>query len=128
MTETNKEDEVTLEQVLCVYYSFHFWKDTIDVRTPINSGSEVNIMILAYASKLGLQARHFNVGAQKIDGSTLQTFGMVLASFQVEDKLERARFFQKSFLLADISVEMVLGMSYWTFSNVDVQFIEEKLT
>ena len=38
-----------------------------------------------------------DVGAQKIDGSTLETFGMVLASFQVEDKLGRAQFFQETF-------------------------------
>ena len=77
-------------------------------------------MTPAYALRLGLQARHTNVGAQKIDGSTLQTFGMVLADFQVEDKLGKARFFQETFLLADISAEVVLGMLFLTLSNADV--------
>lgn len=45
---------------------------------------------------------------------------MVLASFQVEDKLGRARFFQEIFLLADISVEMVLGMPFLTVNNADI--------
>ena len=58
-------------------------------------------MTPTYASKLGLRVRRTNVGAQKIDRSTLETFGMVLASFQVEDKLGRACFFQETFLLAD---------------------------
>ena len=53
--------------------------------------SGVNAIAPAYASKLGLRVRRTDVGAQKIDGSTLETFGMVLASFQVEDKLGRAR-------------------------------------
>ena len=75
-----------------------------------------------------LQARHTNVKAQKIDGFTFQMFGMVLASFQVEDKLGRARFFQETFLFTDISIEVVLGMSFLTLSNADVQFVEKKLT
>lgn len=53
---------------------------------------------------------------------------MVLASFQVEDKLGRARFFRESFLLADNTVQVVLGMSFLTFSNADVSFLEQELT
>ena len=53
---------------------------------------------------------------------------MVLASFQVEDKFGRARFFQESFLLADISAEMVLGMPFLTLNNAEIQFAEQKLT
>ena len=53
---------------------------------------------------------------------------MVLADFQVEEKLRRARFCQEIFLLADISVEVVLGMPFLTLSNADVQFVEKKLT
>ena len=120
MTETSKEDDVTLERVPCVHYPLRFRKDTADVRALIDSGSEVNAMTPAYASKLGLRVRHTNVGAQKIDGSTLQTFEMVLADFQVEDKLGKARFFQKTFLLADISAEVVLGIPFLTLSNANV--------
>ena len=120
MTETSKEDDVTLERVPCVYYPLRFRKDTADVRALIDSGSEINAMTPAYASKLGLRVRHTDVGAQKIDSSTLQTFGMVLANFQVEDKLRRARFFQETFLLADISTEVVLGMPFLIFSNANI--------
>ena len=55
------------------------------------------------------------------------TFGMVIASFQIEDKLGRARFFQESFLLANTSIEVVLGMLFLTFSNADIKFAEKKL-
>ena len=85
-------------------------------------------MTPGYASKLGLKVRPTDVGAQKIDGSTLETFGMVLASFQVEDTLGRARFFQETFLLADLSVEVVLGMPFLTLSNADIKFAQKKLT
>ena len=85
-------------------------------------------MTPGYALKLGLKVRPTDVGAQKIDGSTLETFGMVLASFQVEDKLGRTRYFQETFLLADISMEVVLGMPFLTLSNADIQFAEKELT
>ena len=58
-----------------------------------DSGSKVNAMNLTFAWKLSLYIWKTNVGAQKIDGSTLKTFGMVIADFQVEDKGGRPGFF-----------------------------------
>ena len=82
----------------------------------------------AYAKKLGLKIWKTNVGAQKIDGSALKTFGMVIANFQVEDKGGRPRFFQETFLVADTKFEMVLGMPFLKISNADVAFSERTLT
>ena len=45
---------------------------------------------------------------------------MVLASLQVEDKLGRTRYFQETFLLADISVKVVLEMPFLTLSNANI--------
>lgn len=53
---------------------------------------------------------------------------MVQASFQVENKLEWVRNFQKSFLLAKTTVEIMLGMSFLIFSNVNVSFLEVEFT
>ena len=50
-------------------------------------------MTLAYATHLGLKVRVINVGVQKIDRSSLATYGMVIAAFQIVDKLGRSRFF-----------------------------------
>ncbi len=52
---------------------------------------------------------------------------MVLISFPVQDKLEKVRFFEKTFLLVDTGMEVVLGILFFTLSNVDVQFIEKEL-
>ena len=46
----------------------------------------------------------------------------------MEDTLGRARFFQKTFLLADISVKVVLGISFLTLSNADIKFAQKELT
>ena len=85
-------------------------------------------MTPGYISKLGLKVRPTNVRAQKINGSTFETFEMVLASFQVEDTLGRAHFFQKIFLLTDLSIEVVLGMPFLTLSNADIKFAQKELT
>ena len=98
-----------------------------DVRALIDSGSEINIMHPAYATKLGLRARKIDVGAQKIDGSHLDTFGMVIADCSVKDKLGRVRFFQETFLLANIGLEVVLEMLFLTLSKADIRFAEREL-
>ena len=85
-------------------------------------------MTPAYAKKLGFQTQRTDVGAQKIDGSSLDTFEMVIADFQVIDKLGRARFFQETFLLADTTMEVVSGMPFLTHSNADIQFAKKELT
>ena len=79
-------------------------------------------MIPGYILKLGLKIRLTNVKAQKIDGSTFETFEIVLASFQIENTLEKTQFFSKIFLLADLSVEVVLRMPFLTLSNANIKF------
>ena len=44
-----------LERVPCIHYPVQFRKDQAKVQTLIDSGSEVNAMTPAYASKLGLK-------------------------------------------------------------------------
>ena len=94
----------------------------------LDSGSKVNAMSPAYVERLGLKTRKTNVGAQKIDGSALETFGMVIADFQVEDKDGRSRFFKETFLVADTKFEVVLRMPFLKLSNADVSFGEKTLT
>ena len=53
---------------------------------------------------------------------------MVSASFLLQDCLVRTRFFEKTFLLADTSMEMVPTMRFLAFSNADFLFGVEKLT
>ena len=85
-------------------------------------------MTPAYAKQLGLRIRKTDVGTQKIDGSLLAIYKMVIVAFQVKDKLGRAWFFQETFLLANTSMQMVLGMPFLTVSNADIQFPEKEPT
>ena len=72
---------ILLAKVVAVHYPLRFQKDILGIRALIDSDNEVNAMTPAYTSKLGLKVYPTDVGAQKIDGSTLKTFGIVLASF-----------------------------------------------
>ena len=51
----------------------------------LDSGNEVNAMHPAFAKKLGLVIQSTNVSAQKIDGITFETYGMMGAAFSVID-------------------------------------------
>ncbi len=47
---------------------------------------------------------------------------MVVSTFSVSNKDRRERFFEESFLLVDVSPDIVLGMPFLTMSNADVDF------
>lgn len=59
----------------------------------------------AYVAKLGLIPQIITVGGQKIAISALNTYKMVISKFLVHDKLDKAWFFEKTFLLADTSIK-----------------------
>ena len=50
---------------------------------------------------------------------------MVIANFQIENKVGRPKFFQKTFLVADTKFELVLGMFFLKISNANILFGEE---
>ena len=114
--------EEALECIPYICYPVQFKKDKTPVQALIDSGSEVNAIHPSFVKQLGLFIRPTDVGAQKIDGTTLNTHGMVVAAFSVEDKAYRVRFFEETFLVANVSPEVVFGMPFLTLSNADVDF------
>ena len=92
-----------------------------------DSGTEVNAIHLTFAQELGLPIRTTDVRAQKIDGTMLDTFGMVDVAFSVTDKANQVRFFEETFLVANVSPEVVLGMPFLTLSGADVDFSGREL-
>lgn len=63
---------------------------------------------------------YINVKTKKNNNFTFETFKIVLVNFQVENKLGQAWYFQKTFLLADISVELILRMFFLIFNNANI--------
>ncbi len=107
MTEKITEEE--LERIPCIWYSVTY-KDQI--KALLDSESKVNAMSQAFAQQLGLKICKTNVGALKIDSTTLETYKMVISTFSMSDKDRRKRFFEESFLLADVKPDIMLGMPF----------------
>ncbi len=116
---SDKKTEEELKRVPCIWYPITFKDQT---KALLDSRSEVNAMSQAFAQQIGFKIRKTNVGAQKIDGTTLETYGMVVSTFSVLDKDGRKRFFEESFLLADVRLDIVLKIPFLTMSNADVDF------
>ncbi len=47
---------------------------------------------------------------------------MVVSTFSMSDKDGKERFFEESFLLADVKPDIVLEIPFLTMSNIDVEF------
>ena len=76
----------------------------------------------AFAHQLGFAIQKTNIRAQKINGTTLETYKIVVSTFSMLDKDSRERFFKESFLLADVKPKIVLGMPFLTMSNANIDF------
>ena len=119
---TNTSKETTLKRVPYIWYPVQFHRKNNknkdkNVWALIDSDSKVNAMYHAYTTKLGFCVGKINVGAQKIDRSYLYIFGIVIADCLVNDKLRRVQFFQETFLLANIDLEVVLGVAFLIFTS-----------
>ena len=89
-----------------------------------DSSNKVNTIYPTFAQELGLFIRPTNVGAQKIDGIMLNTYKIVVVVFLVTNKVNQVRFFEKAFLLANISLKVVVEMFYLTLSGADIDFLD----
>ncbi len=79
-------------------------------------------MSQAFAQQLGLKIWKTNVEAQKIDGTILEKYKMVVSTFSVLDKDGREGFFEESFLWADIKPYIVFGIRFLIMSNTNIDF------
>lgn len=61
-----------------------------------------------YIIKLSLTTYKPGIGKYKINSLILKTYNIVLTSFLLQNSLEQVRFFEKTFLLADTSIKVVL--------------------
>ena len=87
-----------------------------------NLRSEVNTIHPSFAQKLRLPIRLRDVGAQKIDGTILNTYGIVVAAFSMTDKAHQVRFFKETFLMANINLKVVFEMLFFTLSEANIDF------
>lgn len=109
-----------LKIVPCIYHQLYFQKNLRETRAFIDSNIEVNVITLVYIVKLSLKVRKTDIETMRIDDYTFSTFEIVLADFRMEDKLDRAPFFQKTFLIANTTLKIIFRMFFFTLSNIDI--------
>ena len=119
------DDKEIVVRVPCIYYPVRFQEE--QVKALFDSGNKVNTINLDYVWNLGLKIQKTNVGAQKIDGSALEIFRIVIANFQLEDKASKPRLFQKTFLVADTKFKVILEMPFLKISNADMSIDKRTL-
>ena len=93
----------------------------------LDSDSKVNVIHPTFARELGLFIRSTDVEVQKIDGTTLDTFGMIVIAFSVTNQVNWVKFFKETFLVANVSPEVVFGMLFFTLSDTDIDFLDWEL-
>lgn len=81
-------------------------------------------MTPVFIAKLRLRLRFTNIGVQKINDSASEIYSMISTVFSLQDNSRRVWFFEKTFLLVNTSIELVLGMLFFSFSNTDIKFAE----
>lgn len=94
--------------------------------TFFNSNNKYNVMNFGYNKKLGFKVQKINIRAQKVNSSILKIFEIVSADFQVENKENRPKFFQKTFLIANIKFEVILEILFLKICKADMLLGEEK--
>ena len=52
---------------------------------------------------------------------------MVVAAFSVTDQTIRVRFFEETFLVANVSPDVVFGMLFLTLNGADIDFPKKEL-
>ena len=125
--ESKGEYPENLAQVLCIRYPIIFQKDSVPISAFFDSGSKVNAIHPTFVRELGLLIRPTNVEVQKIDSTTLDIFGMVVAAFLVMDKANWVKFLEETFLIANVSPKVVLGILFLTLSGVNIDFLGREL-
>lgn len=111
--ENGEYPETKLAQVSCIRYLITFWKKFI--LALFNLRSKVSVIHLTFTIKLGLSIQPTDINAQKINDTMLNTYEMVVAVFSMTDQANQVRYFQKTFLVANISFEVVLRIAFSHF-------------
>ena len=123
--EDGKNPRSNFAQVVYICYPINFRKKFI--LALLDLGSKINAVYPIFTKKLGLSIRPIDVGAQKIDDSMLDTYGMVIAVFLMTDKANRVRFFKDTFLVANVGPEVVFWILFLILSSTNVDFLDRKL-
>ena len=128
MTGARKE-ALVLEYILYIHYPVQFKKDVnkTQIQALINSGNKFNTIHPTFVKELGLPIKPTEFEVQKIDGTMLDIYEIIVAVFLVMDKANQVRFFKEILLVANVSLEVVFRMLFLTLNSADIDFLDWEL-
>ena len=68
-----------------------------------------------------------NIRAQKINGTTFETYRMEIAAFLVIGRASGVKFFEKTFLVANFSSNVIFEIFFLILSGADINFLKKEL-
>lgn len=92
-----------------------------------DSKKKVNAIHLNLAKKLVLPINLIDVGSQKIDGTILDIYEMVVITFSITNKANWVRFVEEIFFIANVNLKVVFRILFLTLSSIDINFQYQKL-
>ena len=125
--ESKGEYPKNFAQVLCIWYLIIFGKKFALVLALFDLDSKINTIYSTFVKELGFFIRLIDIGAQKIDGTILDSVEIVVAIFLVIDKANEVRFFEETFLVPNVSLGVVIEMFFLILSGADVDFLDWEL-
>ena len=93
----------------------------------LDLSSKVNTVHPTFTKELSLSIRLIDIGAQKIDNTILDIYGVIVTVFLVKDKTNRVRLFEETFLVANVSPELVFGILFLILGGANIDFLLRKL-
>ena len=83
--EGGEYPRTNLVQVPCIRYPITFERKSVLVL--LNLNNEINTIHPTFAQELGFAIRLINIRVQKIDGTTINTYRIVVAAFLLTDRV-----------------------------------------
>ena len=93
----------------------------------IDLRSEVNTIYLIFVKQLGFSIKPIDIEVQKINDNTLNTYGIVVAAFWVTNKANQVKFCEKTFLIVNVSLEVILEIYFLSLSSANIEFLDREL-
>lgn len=103
--------------------------DPIHTDGLLDFGSKTNLVSQKLVKQLNLPTPTMTSISQKlltVDGRRMQTYGVHQLTFEITDRLGRTRFFKDTFLACDCNNPIILGMSWLTLANPNVDWLADK--
>ena len=93
----------------------------------LNLKIEVNAIYPTFAKELGFSIKPSDIRVQKINGTTLNIYEIVVTAFLGTNKANQVKFFEEIFLITNVSLKIILRMLFLTLSNEDVNILDWEL-